>query len=75
MSHWILIVYGRPVSYMNFQRLTEEYQSTDEYSEQMEQFNTLLNEQLDAKYVDTNIASIPDYNWLSIDELDTKFDN
>ena len=41
----------------------------------MEHFNTLLNERLGAKYVDTDIASVPDYNWLSIDELDPEFDN
>ena len=53
----------------------EEEQATDEYSGHMEQFNTLLKEQLDAKDVDINIASLPDWNWWSIDELDPEFDD
>ena len=41
----------------------------DEYSGQMEQFNTLLNKGLNAKYFDVNIASVPDWDLLSIDEM------
>ena len=36
ISYWILTVSGRPISCVNAQRLTEEYQSTGEYSEHME---------------------------------------
>ena len=60
---------------MDVQRLTEEYQLTDEYSGHMDQPNTLLKNRLDTKDVDINIDSVPDWNWLSIDELDTEFDN
>ena len=35
----------------------------------------MLNEKLDAKDVNINIASVPDCNQLSIDKLDTEFDN
>ena len=41
----------------------------------MEQFNTFLNEQLGAKYVNTSISSVPDWNRLSIYELGLEFDN
>ena len=41
----------------------------------MEQFNTLLNKQMYAKDVDINIALVPDWNTLSIDELDPEFDD
>ena len=41
----------------------------------MEQFNTLLNKQLDDKDVDIKIASVPYWNLLSIDDIDTEFDN
>ena len=47
---------------MNVQRLTEYKQATDEYSGQIEQSNTLLNKQLDAKDIDINIASVPDWD-------------
>ena len=60
---------------MDVQRLTEEYQLTDEYSGHMDQSNTLLNKQLDTKDVDINIDSVPDWNLLSIDELDPEFEN
>ena len=73
LSYWILTVSGRPISCMNVQRLTEEEQETDEYSGQMEHSNTLLNERLDAKDVDIHIASVPDWNWLSIEDLDPEF--
>ena len=60
---------------MDVQRLTEEYQLTDEYSGHMDQSNTLLNKRLDTKDVDINIDSVPDWNLLSIDELDPEFEN
>ena len=55
---------------MNFQRLTEEEQATDEYSGHMEDSNTLFNERLDDNYVNINIALVPDWNILSIDKFD-----
>ena len=41
----------------------------------MEQSNSLLNERLEAKDIDTNIASVPDWNQWSIDNLDPEFDD
>ena len=41
----------------------------------MEQFNTLINDLLDDKDVDINIASVPYWSLLSIDKIDTEFDN
>ena len=60
---------------MNIQRVTEEEKATNEYSGHMEQSNTLLNERLEAKYVYINIASVSDWNQLSIDEINPEFDN
>ena len=60
---------------MNVQRLTEYKQATDEYSGHMEQSNTLLNKQLDAKDIDINIASLPDWDWLYIDEINPESDD
>ena len=70
MSYWILLISGRPISCMNFQRLMEEEQATDEYSGHMEDSNTLFNERLDDNYVNINIALVPDWNILSIDKFD-----
>ena len=56
-------------------RLTEEEQATDEYSGQMEQSNTLINERMDANYVYINIALVSVSNQLSIDEINPEFDN
>ena len=41
----------------------------------MEQYNTLINERLDAKDMDINISSVTDRNWLSIEELISEFDD
>ena len=60
---------------MHVQWLTEEEQSTDEYIGQMENFNNLLNDQLETKYVNINIASVPDWNRIYIDRHDPEFYN
>ena len=60
---------------MNVQWLTEEEQEKDEYSGHTKQSNTLLNDRLDAKYVDINIASVPDWNRSYIDNIDPESDN
>ena len=75
MTYCIITVYGSPIKFINVQRLTEEEQATDEYSGQMEQLNTLINRQPDAKGVNINIASVPHQNQLSIDEFDPEFYN
>ena len=75
ISLCILTVSWRPITCINVQQLTEEEQENDEYGGQMEQFNTLLNKRLEAKYANINITSKPDWNWLSIDKLDPEFDD
>ena len=60
---------------MNAQRLTKEDPATDEYSGHVEQSNTLLNKQLKAKDININIDSVPDWNWLSIENIDSEFDD
>ena len=41
----------------------------------MEQSNNLINERMDTKDVNINIAPVPDWNWLFIDDLDPEYDN
>ena len=75
MSYWILTVSGRPISCVNVQRLTEAEQATDEYRKQIEQFDTLLGDRLDAKDKDLEVNEIPDWNRLSTDEHDPQFND
>ena len=70
MSYWIITVSGKFISSVNVQRLTEAEQATDEYLLQLKNFDELFADRLDAKGKEFNIAEVPEWNRLSLDEYD-----
>ena len=74
MSYWILTVSGRPISCVNVQRLTEAEQNTDEYEEQMKSYDESLSKNIDARNTSLSMDEVPDWNRLSLNELDPDFD-
>ena len=74
MSYWVLTVSGRPISCVNVQRLTEAEQSTNEYESQMKDYDEMLAKNIDAKNTTLSMDEVPDWNRLSLNELDPDFD-
>ena len=59
---------------MNVQRLTEAEQNTNEWEQQMKDYDKLLANNIDAKKTSLSMDDVPDWNRLSINELDPDFD-
>ena len=74
MSYWVLTVSGHPVSCVNVQRLTEAEQGTSEWETQMAEYDELLSKNIGAKGTELSMDEIPDWNRLSLNELDPEFD-
>ena len=74
MSYWVLTVSGRPILCVNAQRLTEAEQGTDEWESRMKEYDQLLANNIDVKNMSLSMDEIPDWNRLSLNELDHDFD-
>ena len=74
MSYWILTVSGNPISCADVHYLAEAFKKTNEYKEQMEVFDKHLTDCITERDNENDITDMPDWNWLSIDEQDPKFD-
>ena len=75
MSYWVLTISGHVVSAGTVQRLTNDEKATDEWTEQMKEFDEKIKSRLNAK--DTDLSDLmkaqPQWNRLSMNEDDEDF--
>jgi hypothetical protein len=75
MSYWVLTIAGNVISCVDVQRLTNDEKFTDDWQEQMTNYNSRLTTRMIAKDTDNKQAhsDVPNWNKLSIDQLDQSF--
>ena len=74
MSYWILTISGHVISVTTVQRLTFIESNTDEWKRRMMQYDTAIEERMDAKDTLINVAhEVPEWNRLSLEDNDEAF--
>ena len=75
MSYWVLTVLGHVISCVTVQRLTNLERNTDEWSQQMREYNTEIEWRLDLKdaYLLKDLLVVDRWNKLTVADEDPEF--